>query len=101
MPVAETKRALDRRATDLALHAKGAEPKPRQADALGLQMVHDNSSGINAAGMSKPAMPRERAFRGRMDETAYPPFDSLPATQGPNQDQVRGVMVRALRRWLE
>jgi hypothetical protein len=64
-------------------------------------MVHDNSSGINAAGMSKPAMPRERAFRGRMDETAYPPFDSLPATQGPNQDQVRGVMVRALRRWLE
>jgi hypothetical protein len=51
--------------------------------------------------MSKPAMPRERAFRGRMDETAYPPFDSLPAAQGPNQDQVRSAMVRALRRWLE
>jgi hypothetical protein len=46
-------------------------------------------------------MPREWAFRGRMDETAYPPLDSLPAAQGPNQDQVRRAMVRALRRWLE
>jgi hypothetical protein len=43
MPIAESKRAFDRRAADLALHAKGAEPKPRQADALGLQMFHDNS----------------------------------------------------------
>jgi hypothetical protein len=34
-----------------------------------------------------------------MDETAYQPFDSLPAAQGSNQDRVR--MVRALRRWLE
>ena len=40
MPVTETERALDRRAADIALHAKGAEPKPRQADALGLQMFH-------------------------------------------------------------
>jgi hypothetical protein len=43
MPITESKRAFDRRAADLALHAKGAEPKPRQADALGLQMFHDNS----------------------------------------------------------
>jgi hypothetical protein len=34
-----------------------------------------------------------------ISETAYPPFDSLPAAQAPNQDWVR--MVRALRRWLE
>jgi hypothetical protein len=43
MPVAETERAFDRRAAGIALHAKGAEPKPRQADALGLQMFHDDS----------------------------------------------------------
>ena len=34
-----------------------------------------------------------------MGRTAYPPFDSLPARQSPNQDRVR--MVKALRRWLE
>jgi hypothetical protein len=34
-----------------------------------------------------------------IDETAGPPFDSLPGAQGPNQDRVR--MVKALRRWLE
>ena len=43
MAIAERERALDRRAADVALHAKGAEPEPRQADALGLQMFHDNS----------------------------------------------------------
>jgi hypothetical protein len=43
MPIAETERAFDRRAADVALHAKGAEPKPRQADALGLQIFHDDS----------------------------------------------------------
>jgi hypothetical protein len=34
-----------------------------------------------------------------MGGTAYPPFDSLPAAQGPDQD--RAKMVKALRRWLE
>ena len=43
MPVAQRQRALDRRAAGIALHAKGAEPEPGQADALGLQMFHDDS----------------------------------------------------------
>jgi hypothetical protein len=34
-----------------------------------------------------------------MGGTAYLPFDSLPAAQGPDQDRVG--MVKALRRWLE
>jgi hypothetical protein len=34
-----------------------------------------------------------------ISETAWQPFDSLPAAQSPNQDRVR--MVRALRRWPE
>lgn len=47
-------------------------------------------------------MPRETGgLAGRMGETAYLPFDSLPAAQSPNQVQVRMAMVRALRRWLE
>jgi hypothetical protein len=46
-------------------------------------------------------MPRKRGLVEDMDETAYQPFDSLPAAQSPNQDQVRGTMVKALRRWLE
>ena len=37
----------------------------------------------------------------RIAETAYPPFDSLPAAQSPNQDRFRIKMVKALRRWLE
>ena len=37
----------------------------------------------------------------RISETAYPPFDSLPAGQCPNQDRVWLTMVKALRRWLE
>jgi len=41
--IAEAERAFDRGATDVVLHAKGAEPKPRQADALGLQIFHDDS----------------------------------------------------------
>ena len=40
MAVAEAERAFDRRAAGIALQAKGAEPKPRQADALGLQIFH-------------------------------------------------------------
>ncbi|THD46124.1 MAG: hypothetical protein E8A46_27795 [Bradyrhizobium sp.] len=36
-----------------------------------------------------------------IDETASLSFDSLPAAQPQNQDQVRIAMVRALRRWLE
>src|SRR6185437_2426482 len=43
VPVAETERALDRRTADVALHAVGPEPEARQADALGLQIVHDGS----------------------------------------------------------
>jgi hypothetical protein len=43
MPVAERERALDRRPAGIALHAKGAEPEPRQADALGLQIFHGGS----------------------------------------------------------
>ena len=43
MPVAQRQPALDRRAAGIALHAKGAETEPRQADALGLQMFHDGS----------------------------------------------------------
>jgi hypothetical protein len=34
-------------------------------------------------------------------ETAYQLFDSVPAGQSPNQDQVGITMVKALRRWLE
>jgi hypothetical protein len=40
MAIAKRKRAFDRRAAGVALHAKGAKPKTRQADALGLQMFH-------------------------------------------------------------
>jgi hypothetical protein len=36
-----------------------------------------------------------------IDETARPPFASLPAEQWTNQDRVTDTMVRALRRWLE
>jgi hypothetical protein len=43
VPVSETERALDGGAAGIALHAIGAEPKPRQADALGLQIFHDDS----------------------------------------------------------
>ena len=47
-------------------------------------------------------MPRERASGcGGLSETASPPFDSLPARQGPNQDRVWLTMVKAVRRWLE
>ena len=41
--IAETERAFDRRAADIALHAKRAEPEPRQADALGFERFHDGS----------------------------------------------------------
>ena len=45
---------------------------------------------------------RERALScGGLGETAYPPLDSLPAGQCPNQDRVWLTMVKALRRWLE
>ena len=40
MAIAEGKGAFDRGAADIALHAKRAEPKPRQADALGFEMFH-------------------------------------------------------------
>jgi hypothetical protein len=43
MPIAERQRAFDRRAAGIALQPKGAEPEPRQADALGLQIFHDGS----------------------------------------------------------
>ena len=43
MAIAERQRAFDRRAAGIALQAKGAEPEPRQADALGLQIFHDGS----------------------------------------------------------
>jgi hypothetical protein len=51
MPVAQAQRAFDRGAAGLILHAEGAEPEPRQADAtslqiLGLQMFHDDSGRI-------------------------------------------------------
>jgi hypothetical protein len=36
----------------------------------------------------------------KYDETAEQPLDNLPAMQSPNQDRV-GIMVKALRRWLE
>jgi hypothetical protein len=46
-------------------------------------------------------MPRTGVQLGGLSETAYPPFDSLPAGQRSNQDRVWLRMVRALRRWLE
>ena len=54
MAIAERQRALDRRAAGVALHAEGAEPEPRQADALGLQMVHDSSSRCTRWGTKMP-----------------------------------------------
>ena len=42
-----------------------------------------------------------RGVARMINETAYLPFDSLPAGQSPNQDRVWLTMVRALRRWLE
>src|SRR3954454_3426686 len=41
MAIAQRQRALDRGAAGIALHAEGAEPESRQADALGLQMIHE------------------------------------------------------------
>ncbi len=46
-------------------------------------------------------MPRTGVELRGLGETAYPPFDSLPAGQCPNQDRVWLTMVKALRRWLE
>jgi hypothetical protein len=43
MPIAQRERAFDCRAAGIALQAKGAEPEPWQADALGLQIFHDGS----------------------------------------------------------
>jgi hypothetical protein len=61
-------------------------------------MFHDDSLDTESSRM-RTALPRDLAER--IVETAYPPFDSLPAAQGPNQDQVGIAMVKALRRWLE
>jgi hypothetical protein len=47
------------------------------------------------------AMPASMHVGETIDETASLSFDSLPAAQPQNQDQVRIAMVRALRRWLE
>jgi hypothetical protein len=49
MPVAQRQPALHGRAAGIALHAKGAETKLRQADTLGLQMFHDGSPGKEKA----------------------------------------------------
>src|ERR1700730_1213148 len=71
MAVAKAERTFDRRATNIALHAKSAEPEPRQADALGLQMFHDDLPfGIRTRRMSfrTPAKGRRVA---RIGETAY------------------------------
>jgi hypothetical protein len=43
MAIAERKRALDRGAAGIALHAEGAEAEPRHSDALGFESVHGNS----------------------------------------------------------
>ena len=40
MAIAEGKRAFDRGAANIALHAKRAEPQPRQADTLGFEIFH-------------------------------------------------------------
>jgi hypothetical protein len=98
MPVAETERAFDRRTADIALHAKGAEPKPRQADALGLQIFHDELLKDLKHRMNHRRCRMNGRFVEAIGGTAGPPFASLPAAQVPNQDR---VMVKALRRWLE
>jgi hypothetical protein len=41
--VAQIKRALDRRAAGIALHAEGAEPELGQADALSFDSFHGDS----------------------------------------------------------
>jgi hypothetical protein len=43
MPVAEAERSFHRGTAGIALHAEGAEPEPRQADALSLQIFHEVS----------------------------------------------------------
>ena len=40
MAVTQRNRAFDRGAAGIALQAEGAEPKPRQGNALRLQMFH-------------------------------------------------------------
>jgi hypothetical protein len=40
MAITERQRTFDRGTADVALHAKRAEPKPRQADALGFDIFH-------------------------------------------------------------
>jgi hypothetical protein len=40
MAIAQRERAFDRGAADIALHAIGAEPEPRQPNALDLKSFH-------------------------------------------------------------
>jgi len=42
--IAELKRAFHRRAAGIAQHAECAEPEPRDAQPLGLQIIHDRTS---------------------------------------------------------
>ena len=46
VPVAEPERALHRRAAGIALHAKGAETELGHADALCLQIVHEQTPEV-------------------------------------------------------
>ena len=89
MPVAEAERAFDRRPADLALHSKSAEPEPRQADALGLQIFHDGSLKTESRRTGNWHRRVRELFVEEWDETAYQAFDSLPAAQGPNQDRLQ------------
>src|SRR5262249_36312507 len=69
VPVAQGQCALDRRAAGLALHAKSAEPEPRQADALCVKAFHENSpkerriaekTGDKPDACGKPVISRKR-----------------------------------------
>jgi len=83
MAIAERQRTLDRRATGVTPQAEGAEPEPRQADALGLQMVHERSSKHEMVGRKMPCG-AEGPLTG---ETAGMTFGSLAARQSANQDR--------------
>ena len=61
MPVTEAERAFDRHAAGIVLQAKGAKAKPRQADALGLQIFHEMLLTILHTACNHPI--RERRCR--------------------------------------
>ena len=99
MPVAEPERAFDRRAAGIALQAKGAEPEPRQADALGLQTFHGWLLRARTAGRSAAVRRKRFLLRGSARQLIS---CSIVCRRRRAQIKIGLVaMVKALRQWLE